>query len=516
MLRPPPQKKLGHVASSRKTMSRTVETLWVWQVFVVFVVSSWQDLHFARRHGTCLSAKFRLPRTSQLRLGFLGAIWIHWRTPRALGEYTRMGWLGCSFGWTDGHCTPRNPWVFFDFCRMGALWHCKWYSIHWVGEHGGTAARDHEYKPSGLRALNSWRNDKHDFLLLAMLYPKPTPPAVGPCRATNPGKMRQNSCSFLRSVAISLNLELESGYPKATPHLGGRTSLWTSPMGTWKSWNEALMYFDVLGVTVLLFDALLLLVILVILVAKQLEACPSLVPRTATHPSTTQSKMPNHLPLHRNVQSFVNLSQNRANADTYDQRQTENQVHWTQGSGDGLMFVSDVSVVDAYFWMAWSGVVRVRILWLEHARTVVWCNPHHQPIRGKLHSSQGCPRLPASQCPNHTAQPAVIGFAASSPRDPRRFYRLHLAAWLGPRCRKLGNAEQKGNKKKNERPSRIDHEKIQMDTVWLWWYLIHLMAYWCVLHAAEHVSNRPNCGGTYPLITYYTKYTQIMARHDRL
>lgn len=72
------------------------------------------------------------------------------------------------------------------------------------------------------------------------------------------------------------------------------------------------MYFDVLGVTVLLFDALLLLVILV---AKQLEACPSLVPRTATHPSTTQSKMPNHLPVHRNVQSFVNLSQNRANAD---------------------------------------------------------------------------------------------------------------------------------------------------------------------------------------------------------
>ena len=59
-------------------MSRTVETLWVWQVFVVFVVSSWQDLHFARRHGTCLSAKFRLPRTSQLRLGFLGEHQGHW------------------------------------------------------------------------------------------------------------------------------------------------------------------------------------------------------------------------------------------------------------------------------------------------------------------------------------------------------------------------------------------------------------------------------------------------------
>ena len=226
--------------------------------------------------------------------------------------------------------------------------------------------------------------------------------------------MRQNSCSFLRSVAISLNLELESGYPKATPHLGGRTS----PEGLQAAWR----------------------------------------PITSSHSraawTTTQSKMPNHLPVHRNVQSFVNLRQNRANADAWRLHLAANHL-WSASnrkpSALNPRFRGRADVCLRCFcrwcmflngWMACTGVVRVRILWLEHAPTVVWCNPHHQPIRGKLHSSQGCPRLPTSQCPNHTAQPAVIGFAASSPRDPRRFYHLHLGAWLGPRCRKLRNAEE--------------------------------------------------------------------------
>ena len=85
-------------------------------------------------------------------------------------------------------------------------------------------------------------------------------------------------------------------------------------------------------------------------------------------------------------------------------------------------------------------------------------DPPDPRIHGKLHRSQGYPRLPTLQCPGHTAQPAVIGFAASYPHDPRRFYLLHLGAcaWLGPRCREKVRESGTGRKEEEAKTGK-DH-----------------------------------------------------------